>query len=398
MNKRVNGWLIATILVVASSCIPAGPTSDKQWVKSLINTIGDSLAPDKRIALIDVNFYEANNQFIITGETSVPAFKTKLTESLAGMQIDWIDSLTVLPDRQLGAKTWGLVTLSVANLRGDNRHSSELVTQAILGTPVRVLKRSGSWLYVQTPDKYLAWTNATSVELMSDSALDDWKNSQRFIFTDAFGTLTAEPGESKNTVSDLVMGSILTVENQQGNYYLLSLPDGRSGFIEVNQGIAFNEWKATTTPDPINLELISKQLLGLPYLWGGTSSKGVDCSRFVKTLYFMNGMVLHRDASQQVHQGIQIDTDKGFEKLEKGDLLFFGRKASDKKSERITHVGMYLNNGRYIHSSGRVKINSFNPDHDDFSQYLLDIFVRAKRIINSKTDYSPTLIKQHPWY
>jgi cell wall-associated NlpC family hydrolase len=124
-------------------------------------------------------------------------------------------------------------------------------------------------------------------------------------------------------------------------------------------------------------------MMGLPYLWGGTSWKGVDCSGFTRTIYLMNGMLLPRDASQQVHVGKQVDTSADYGNLQPGDLLFFGRPATDLSNERAVHVGMWLGNGQFIHSSGMVRISSFNPSDENFDAYNLNRFLRAKRMIES---------------
>ncbi len=130
----------------------------------------------------------------------------------------------------------------------------------------------------------------------------------------------------------------------------------------------------------------SKKLMGLPYLWGGTSPKGVDCSGFTKTVYFLNGMVIPRDASQQVHTGKLIDTTKNFQNLIPGDLLFFGRPATDSTSERVVHVGMWIGDNQFIHSMGDVHISTMDSTSSDFDEYNYNRYLRSKRVFNETDD------------
>ena len=103
-----------------------------------------------------------------------------------------------------------------------------------------------------------------------------------------------------------------------------------------------------------------------------------------KTIYFLNGMVIPRDASQQVRTGKQTDEDKNFENLEVGDLLFFGRQATDLTAEKVVHVGMWIGNQEFIHSSGRVRISSFDKETDNYDEYNLNRYLRSKRILKKE--------------
>jgi cell wall-associated NlpC family hydrolase len=177
-----------------------------------------------------------------------------------------------------------------------------------------------------------------------------------------------------------VYGDVIAVNATTNDHYEVQFPDGRKGFVSKTQSLPYGDWKSSRQPSSDNFINTAKQLMGIPYLWGGTSFKGVDCSGFTKTVYFVNGLVLPRDASQQVMIGEEIDTKDGWQNLQPGDLLFFGSKARDTLPERVVHVGMWIGNNQFIHASGKVRISSFDSSSLLFDESELKRFLRAKRI------------------
>ena len=121
--------------------------------------------------------------------------------------------------------------------------------------------------------------------------------------------------------------------------------------------------------------------MGVPYLWGGTSTKGVDCSGFTKTVYSLNGIQLLRNASHQARLGEAVELNPELSNLKKGDLLFFGSAANDRRPERVTHVGIYLENKRFIHSSGLVRINSLDPKSPVYDVRRHKTLIRVRRYL-----------------
>lgn len=345
-------------------------------VEPHVAAIRQQYAPDKRTVLFKV---EPRGGWL-TGETTSPEAKAALLEKLRSSGISLQDSLQVLPEASLAGKTQAVVKLSVANLRSEPKHPAELATQATLGTPLRVWKQQRGWYLVQTPDQYLAWVDGSGIQLMDAAQYARWQQNPKLLYTQPYGFAFAQPNTQGATVSDLVYGDVLELQEQKQGFYAVKFPDGRTGYVPAEAAMRYEDWMSSRQPTEENLVQSAKKLLGLPYLWGGTSFKGVDCSGFTKTVYFMNGLVLPRDASQQVNIGELVDTQNGWQNMRPGDLLFFGTPAQDGKPERVVHVGMWIGNNEFIHSAGSVRISSMDPAAPNYDESEHRRFLRAKHI------------------
>lgn len=351
-------------------------------VPDLIEKKRAEVAPDKRVARWDLKFENDS----LKGETDQLESLTVLIAALKAKDIHFTDAVNRLPEASLGDKTKALVTISVANIRSNPKHSAELATQALMGTPLNVLKHVDDWYLVQTPDGYLSWVDRAGIHLMTPDEMEVWYRKPKVVFTDLTGHVWSSP-EKHGMVSDLVAGDILTIISGTKDHMEVSLPDGRTGWVDRADVQEWSEWIASRNISPDNLISTAKQMMGVPYLWGGTSVKGVDCSGFTKTIYYLNGQIIPRDASQQVNEGELVDTDKNWDKLQVGDLLFFGEKATADKKEKVVHVGMWIGNGEFIHSRGRVRISSFDPGNPNYDEYELNRYLRTKRIANVPSEH-----------
>ena len=384
-------------IILLLTLLSCNQNADMNKIDSTIQKIKIKYAPDKRVALFDISAYKNKNEIIITGETNIPEGLKELMNEFQKEEFELRNEVNILPDKDLGERKFGIVNLSVANLRSEPKHPAELVTQALLGTVVNVLKKKDGWYLVQTPDKYIAWVDDDGIKLSNSEEIDIWKNSEKIIMTQNYGTVYSLPNSQSQIISDLVLGSLLKTLNDFGAYASVEFPDGRQGYVRKSNTLNYLEWIQQIEPDQNSIINSAEQFMGLPYLWGGTSSKGFDCSGFTKTVYYINGVIIPRDASQQVNIGREINTQNGFSNLQKGDLLFFGSKATENSEEKITHVGIYMGDMKYIHSSGRVRVNSLDKNDEDFNKYRYDTFIRAKRIIGYY-DRGDNLVSNNSFY
>ena len=227
----------------------------------------------------------------------------------------------------MGEKTFGVVNVSVANLRVTPEHRAEMASQAILGTPVRILKKEHGWYLVQTPDEYLGWTDDRIVR-MTEETYQAWAQQPKLIVT-AEVTHVRAGKEKSITACERRRGRLAPcAQGTSGTLFEAGYPDGRSGFIAKEESAPFEAWLEQAHDTPERIVATAKRFFGVPYLWGGTSAKGMDCSGFSKTVYYLNGVLLPRDADQQAAVGDPVDVPDGKMDLKPGDLLFFGSHAT----------------------------------------------------------------------
>ncbi|MBK7132617.1 MAG: C40 family peptidase [Bacteroidales bacterium] len=131
-------------------------------------------------------------------------------------------------------------------------------------------------------------------------------------------------------------------------------------------------------------------------MWGGTSSKAVDCSGFMQSVFFRNGLILSRDASLQALHGDHVSVSEGYSDLQKGDLLFFGTR--DEKGDHVTHVALYIGDSEFIHASSRVMINSLDSSRTNFSSFRKNSLLSARRILGAEDDSGIVLVSSHELY
>ncbi|TVZ26629.1 SH3 domain-containing protein [Gillisia sp. Hel_I_86] len=385
MNVFKKSNLLALIgLLAIASCNEKAEEKKDNKAEAYIAEVKQEYAPDKRVALFDVEAMQSNDTYILKGESNLPNAVKALKEKLNSEGISFTDSIQLLPSANVEGKTNGLIKISVANLRGEGKHSAELVTQATLGTPVTILKNNGGWSLIQTPEGYISWVDNGGVIELTDAEFSKWKAADKIIYLNPYGKSFENADTKSQVVSDLVAGDILEVLSNKNGFFEVMYPDGKKAFVDKADATPYLDWVASVDQSGEDLVATAKKMMGLPYLWGGTSPKGVDCSGFTKTIFFLNGLIIPRDASQQVHTGKLIDSTKNFTDLVAGDLLFFGRKATDSTSERVIHVGMWIGDQKFIHSMGNVHISTMDTTAADFDEYNYNRYLRTKRITDQE--------------
>ena len=304
-------------------------------------------------------------------------------------------------------KRMAVTALSENMMRAEADYESALETQSLMGTVVEIVGEDGYWRKVVTPEPYTAWcTNLGLVEMTAEQ-INEYKAAPKYICVSQHSGVYSKPSLTARRLSDLSMGNLLravynskgkgTKISKSGKFVKVMLPDGRTGWTPATDLKPFADWAGKQKITADRIVETALQFEGVPYLWGGTSSKGLDCSGLVRLTFFMNGHLLPRNASQQVNYGREIimecdhsigagsenlygEMKKRTEHLQPGDLVFFGIPETRLKKERITHVGIYIGDGKIIHASHKVRINSLIPGEKDYYENSHRL-LKARRFI-----------------
>lgn len=355
----------------------------------ILQTLKEKYAPDSRTAIWEVEAISIGDSIRIIGKVDNKRLSEVIDSAFHAEKIKVANKVTILENSIRNNRA--LVKLSTASLRTRPEHSAEMATQAVMGTPLKLLEQAGEWYRVQLPDGYIAYTPANSLQILTKGGFNNWRKSNRLIVT-RLETVIFDARLSENSpVSDVVAGSILyklPQDDKDDLYYHVATPDGREGYILRENATDFKEW--ATDMATIDSDIIlgtAKKMTGRGYLWGGTSPKITDCSGLVKICFYASGYILQRDASQQALYGTPISNL--FDATE-GDLVFFANEKGN-----IDHVGIYISEGEFVHCSGQVKTGSLDPSSPDYYPQLIKAIRRYKGGENSPGIIA---VKNHPWY
>ncbi len=308
------------------------------------------------------------------------------------------DAATSTTDNSTPA--FGVINLSVCNMREEPKFWTEMVTQALLGTPVRVVDKQ-DWVKIQTPDGYLGWVHRTAVVPMDSLQLNAWNRAEKVIVTSHAGFVQSAPSKKSSNIGDVVAGDRFKWISTKKGFFEVEYPNGQIGWVSKELAMKESDWRKQLQQDEASILQIAYSLLGVPYLWGGMSSKGMDCSGYVRNVLYMHDIIIPRDASQQAKVGQRIEIAPDYSNLQPGDLIFFGTKATEDKKERVSHVGISLGGAQFLHSQGYIYVSSFLPTDKEFDEFNLSRLLYAQRVLpylNKEPQIQTTLTNEFYQY
>ena len=243
------------------------------------------------------------------------------------------------------------------------------LTQALLGCPATVLERRAGWAHVRLPD-YEGFVEGAALAPAAATAAGD------VLTVTVRGAPLSPTPTGGEPLDEAYLGTVLPLAGPAADARLpVALPGARIAWIAAAAG----ERRPSGAPprrSAATAVRVARQFLDCPYLWGGGTYRGIDCSALVQRAYALAGYVLPRDADQQ---WAALPTVVAREALREGDLLFFARDGA------IVHVALALTATRFIHALGApalgVCIQSLDPTASDFNAPLATLYLGARRVV-----------------
>lgn len=295
-------------------------------------------------------------------------------------------------------KQWAVVDISSCFLRAQPDYESGNESQCLMGTVVEITGSDRYWRRVNAPDYRNVWTNELALAPMNEEQISAYKAAPKWVCISEHSYIYTSPDRNSERIGDFSMGDIVrkgrTAVPPGQAWQPVLTASGKDGWVPAEDVRDLDEWACSVKATRESLVATAKRFLGTPYMWGGNTAKYFDCSGLVKLVYMMNGIVLPRNAREQIRCGEAVPYD--FSKMQPGDLIFYGRMGSDGKPASVAHVAMYIGDGRIIHSSQYVRINSLVKGEKDYYERET---VGVRRILgNVDSGKGARSAAAAPWY
>jgi len=360
--KVINYFAIAGLFMILVSCAHLKSTGTHREIHYIVSRANADFYLDPRIWYQDVHAKIIADKVVLKGEAfftgPVRGIAKKLKQ--AGYELEIIDEVNYLPESFANDLNYGIITVPYSMSRYEPVDTKQEGTELLYGEPVRLIRDADPYFQVQSAVGYLGYIPKTALRTVD---LEEWNRYQagkQAVFT-------------RNIILDqgleLKMGTRLPyLENEH-----LLMADGSEISLPGDQYKIVDP-----VANPLRQAIIesAKGYLGLPYVWGGRSADGLDCSGFVMQSYAINNLYLPRDTDEMSTVGRIIGLPGWTEAMLPGDLMFF-----QGSRRMVTHVAIYLGEDKFIHSLGRgVQISSMNPEDSEFASSTTKRFIFAKRL------------------
>lgn len=250
--------------------------------------------------------------------------------------------------------SWYIRT-TFANVYETASFSSQMVTQGIIWEKIQILEEQADWLKIKLPDGYEGWSQRFSLIEADAVTVGKMQNKHRLIIHEPNTIIKSFKDGASERIALAAWSAAFPLIEEKSYWKKVLLPDGRDGWLQYE--------KLPEIPLRELLIETGRKIVGTAYQWGGKTEYGTDCSGFTQSVFNIHGIRLPRDASQQIKVLKEYPISKN--DSQPGDLAFF-----QNETKRVTHVAMMTGPNRFIHSSGEVKLNSFDPADNDYSAKL----------------------------
>jgi gamma-D-glutamyl-L-lysine dipeptidyl-peptidase len=317
-------------------------------LRGVIREVAAEYAPDPRLAVYEIWPTSKGGLVTLEGAVSEAVALETLRERLAGLGglERFEDNVRRLPEQD-GEPIHAIVTAAAAPMLAGPRINESHVSQTVLGHHLLVLRRRGRWLQVRSEDGYIGWVHRGYVHRVDEAEARAWKiGAAGEVYISLGAELVTAAGQR---LAYLPWGSRFQSDGTSG-----TLPNGATGTVS-GEVISAAERPVRFPRSGSVLVETAHLWAKTPYLWGGITPAGADCSGFVQAVYRLHGVDLPRDSDMQARFGEPLSIRKDFSNLLAGDLLFFAE-----LPRRVTHVAISMGGSRLIHSAlgnGGVSVN-----------------------------------------